>query len=274
MQSVKFSIFTDSARQLKTGKSRNIKGLEHYWVISLELTPGWRTCAYAYAKGFECTNNGEGCINYAGNGKMPTVQKARDRRTDLVLNNWDLALAMIKSDIAVAYAIAIARGDTLAIRLDTFSSLHLWSRDEFYDEVVKPYQDKGVIFYDYIKAPLARIKAGLERGIDLTVSFTEYTTDKKLNQYMDIARVSVVFDGEIPDYWRGYPVVNGDEHDLCFTRPKGIIVGLTSKIIKGGKKRADQSNGFIQIGATKKQKESSSSLMPAMAPSVSAALYA
>ena len=272
-QAVGFLIFTDSIRQAKTGKNRSIEGLKHYWVISLELTPSARTCAYAFAKKLECTNNGFGCLNTSGHGGAPTVKNKRNWRTDQILDNWPMALDMIKADLAVAYAVACARGDTLAVRLDTFSSLHLWNRDEFCNEVIKPYQAKGVIFYDYIKAPLARIKQGIERGIDLTVSFTEYTTPKKLDQYLEIARVAVVFDGMVPDYWNGHKVTNGDNHDLRFTEPNGSIIGLTSKVIAKGRKHADQSNGFIQIGATKIQRKNSSALIPAMAPSVDAILY-
>tara|TARA_R110001599_G_scaffold174976_2_gene366977 strand:+ start:2295 stop:3206 length:912 start_codon:yes stop_codon:yes gene_type:complete len=272
-QAVSFLIFTDSIRQAKTGKNRSIDGLKHYWVISLELTPSVRTCPYAFAKKLECTNNGFGCLNTSGHGMVPNVKNKRNWRTDQVLDNWSMALDMIKADLAVAHAVASARGDTLAVRLDTFSSLHLWNRDEFYNEVIKPYQDKGVIFYDYIKAPLARIKEGINRGIDLTVSFTEYTTPKKLGEYLEIARVAVVFDGEIPDYWNGHKVINGDNHDLRFTEPSGSIIGLTSKIIAKGRKHADHSKGFVQIGATKIQRQSSSALIPAMAPSVDAVLY-
>ena len=271
---VSFLIFTDSIRQAKTGKNRQIDGLKHFWVISLELTPSKRTCPYAFALDLECTNNGHGCLNTSGHGQAPTVKNKRNWRTDQILNNWPIALDMIKADLAVAYAVATSRGDTLAVRLDTFSSLHLWSRDEFYNEVIKPYQDKGVIFYDYIKAPLPKIKQGIERGIDLTISFTEKTTKEDLDQYLEIARVAVVFDGEIPDYWNGRKVINGDNHDLRFTEKKNSIIGLKSKVIAKGRKHADDSKGFIQIGATKRQKERSSSLMPSFSPSLDIVLSA
>tara|TARA_B100000925_G_scaffold274322_1_gene239714 strand:+ start:1118 stop:1942 length:825 start_codon:yes stop_codon:yes gene_type:complete len=274
MKTINFSLLTDSARQLKTGKSRSIEGLKDYWVVSLELTPNARTCPYAFAKGLECTNGGRGCLNTSGNGRFDTVQNARNRRTDLWFNDRDRFLILLKADLAIAQAVAVARGDRLAVRLDTFSSLHLWHDDRIYDEIVKPLQDQGAIFYDYIKAPLARIKAGIAKGIDLTVSFTEQTTPKKLDEYMKIARVAVVFDGEVPDYWNGYRVINGDDHDLRFTEPLGVVIGLTSKVIAGGKKRAENSNGFVQIGVTKAQRSKASDLFPAMAPSVSAMLYA
>ena len=41
--------------------------------------------------------------------------------------------------------------------------------------------------------------------------------------------VAVVFRGSLPKTYLGYPVVNGDEHDLRFKDPKGVIVGLVEK---------------------------------------------
>ena len=105
-QAINFLIFTDSIRQAKTGKNRSIDGLKHYWVISLELTPSARTCAYAFAKNLECTNNGFGCLNTSGHGGTPNVKNKRNWRTEMVLDNWSTALGMIKADLAVAFAVA------------------------------------------------------------------------------------------------------------------------------------------------------------------------
>ena len=41
--------------------------------------------------------------------------------------------------------------------------------------------------------------------------------------------VSVVFRGELPATWRGFEVVNGDEHDLLHKWPRGVVVGLKAK---------------------------------------------
>ena len=52
--------------------------------------------------------------------------------------------------------------------------------------------------------------------------------------------VSVVFAGDLPQYWNGFPVVNGDAHDLLHLWPRGVVVGLKAK---GAAKR--DRTGFV-----------------------------
>ena len=41
--------------------------------------------------------------------------------------------------------------------------------------------------------------------------------------------VSVVFPGELPATWYGFPVIDGDVHDLTFTHGEGVVIGLALK---------------------------------------------
>jgi len=52
--------------------------------------------------------------------------------------------------------------------------------------------------------------------------------------------VSVVFHGEIPATWNGFPTVDGDKHDLLHKQPKGHVVALKAK---GAAKR--DTTGFV-----------------------------
>jgi hypothetical protein len=54
--------------------------------------------------------------------------------------------------------------------------------------------------------------------------------------------VAVVFSGELPASWYGFPVVDGDETDGRPNDARGVVVGLTAK----GKAKRDAS-GFVQI---------------------------
>jgi hypothetical protein len=45
----------------------------------------------------------------------------------------------------------------------------------------------------------------------------------------------------MPETYQGLPVYNGDESDLRFTDPKGVVVGLYAK----GKAKKD-STGFVK----------------------------
>jgi hypothetical protein len=50
----------------------------------------------------------------------------------------------------------------------------------------------------------------------------------------------MVFRGKLPDTYQGKKVINGDENDLRFLDPKGVIVGLVEK----GRAKKDAS-GFV-----------------------------
>ena len=50
----------------------------------------------------------------------------------------------------------------------------------------------------------------------------------------------MVFRNELPTHWNGFPVINGDENDLRFLDPKGVVVGLKAK----GKAKTD-TTGFV-----------------------------
>ena len=51
----------------------------------------------------------------------------------------------------------------------------------------------------------------------------------------------MVFKDNIPSEYKGYKVINGDDHDLRFLDDRGAIVGLKAK----GQAKHDQS-GFVQ----------------------------
>jgi len=53
--------------------------------------------------------------------------------------------------------------------------------------------------------------------------------------------VAVVFANGLPDRWNGFPVINGDLHDLRHLDPRGVVVGLSPK---GPKAKRDMS-GFV-----------------------------
>ncbi len=54
------------------------------------------------------------------------------------------------------------------------------------------------------------------------------------------ANVSAVFNGELPKFYKGIPVVDGDKTDNEMLKFKGFILGLKAK----GKARNDAS-GFV-----------------------------
>ena len=97
-----------------------------------------------------------------------------------------------------------------------------------------------VQFYDYTKLDNRFINKKLPANYHLTFSRAE-DNDHKLKKVLKHTSAAVVFADKLPKTWRGYPVINGDEHDARFTDAgPGVIIGLIAK----GKARHD-SSGFV-----------------------------
>jgi hypothetical protein len=94
-------------------------------------------------------------------------------------------------------------------------------------------------FMDYTKN-LNKLRRKLPANYHLTFSRSERNKAECLEALRLGFNVAVVFRNKPQTYW-GYPVIDGDLHDLRFLDPKGVIVGLSPK---GAKAKADTS-GFV-----------------------------
>ena len=81
----------------------------------------------------------------------------------------------------------------------------------------------------------------LPKNYNLTFSRSETNENDCISILKRGGNVAVVFRGKaLPTHWQGFPVINGDENDLRFLDPKGVVVGLSAK----GKAKTDTS-GFV-----------------------------
>lgn len=93
-------------------------------------------------------------------------------------------------------------------------------------------------FTDYTKNP-HRMGRTLPPNYHLTFSASESNLDQ-CRQFLRAGKnVAMVFHS-MPTTWEGFPVINGDLHDLRHLDPKGVVVGLTPK---GRKAKAN--NTFV-----------------------------
>ena len=77
----------------------------------------------------------------------------------------------------------------------------------------------------------------------LTFSRSEHN-DKLCEMVLEMGgNVAVVFRNQLPQTWKGYEVINGDENDLRFLDKQGVVVGLIEK----GMAKKDET-GFVQEG--------------------------
>lgn len=98
-----------------------------------------------------------------------------------------------------------------------------------------------VTFVDYTKIA-RRFERALPPNYHLTFSRSESNEAQCLQLLTAGHNVAVVFgDSEQPAHWFGFPVIDGDRHDLRHLDPKGCVVGLAPK---GNKAKRDRS-GFV-----------------------------
>jgi hypothetical protein len=85
-----------------------------------------------------------------------------------------------------------------------------------------------VQFVDYTKNPNRLGKA--PANLDLTLSYSGNNSDVCVDALLAGHNVAIVFHGGLPESFAGFPVINGDLHDLRHLDAKGgFIVGLTPK---------------------------------------------
>lgn len=232
-------LFTLGNPKTAKGEARN------YLTAVLHLAPstlsGYQVCPKATAG---CIAS---CLNTAGRGGIfkkgetsNTIQRARIRRTVAFFENRDAFMADIVADIERAIRYAGDNGLVPVFRLNGTSDI-AWEKIRCvrkgveYRNVMDAFP--AVQFYDYTKVLGRHTPANYH----LTFSRAESNgadTGKAIAAGINVA---VVFASKaLPEAWAGVRVVNGDESDLRFLDPAGVIVGLYAK----GKARKDTS-GFV-----------------------------
>ena len=234
---------------LSTGNPKVLKGQKQgYNTYILHLAPanlsGHETCPKRTAG---CT---AACLNTAGRGGMfkkgettNVIQKARIRKTQLFFSNRDEFFHQLINDIELAIKQSARLGLTPVFRLNGTSDLS-------FEKYTIMGTGKNIFqlfpqvqFYDYTKI-LGR-KVSHIPNYHLTFSAADGNDTDVLNAIAQGYNVATVFGIKktqpMPDTYNGRPVFNGDESDLRFLDPKGVIVGLYAK----GKAKKD-TTGFVK----------------------------
>lgn len=227
---------------LSTGNPKLLKGEKKgYMSFVLHLAPsdlsGKNTCPKATA-GCKAA-----CLNTAGRGGMfkkgettNVIQQARIRKTKMFFENRDEFLTQLRSDITNGIKQAEKKGLIPAFRLNGTSDIS-WEKYEIADgkNIFQMFPD--VQFYDYTK--INNRKVSHIKNYHLTFSKADGNDMDVRLAVSNGLNVAAVF-RSLPESYLGRPVINGDETDLRFLDPKGVIVGLKAK----GKARKDTS-GFV-----------------------------
>lgn len=180
------------------------------------------------------------CLYTAGRGGFNMVQQARIRKTQRFQAAPVLFVEEICEDIERLIKDAKSKGFTPAVRLNGTTDI-LWEKFGVMEKF------PNLQYYDYTKYP-AKLRSDLPPNYHLTFSYSEKPVAGAWSD--DWAKLgvntAVVFSDALPDTFRGRKVIDGDQSDLRFTDPKGVIVGLKTK----GKARGHRdTSGFVQQGA-------------------------
>ena len=227
--------------------TKTIKGLEKGYLTGIMyLAPytlgGKNICPFAKAAG--CI---EACLYTAGRGIFNNVQNARLNRTKLFHNDINAFMNKLAVEIEALEKVAIKKGLIPVIRLNGTSDIN-WEDIRFnYEFIYNKIRSVTIFelfsdiqFYDYTKNPN---RDQLPKNYDLTFSYSNKPEFQKFNEIAikKGMRLAAVFsDQNLPAYFMGLPVLNGDESDLTFLAPKNTILGLYAK----GKAKKD-TGGFI-----------------------------
>ena len=227
----------------KTDKNLKIESLKKYWIKRLNLAPasisGFNTCASA-SKGCR-----EACLHEAGNPVfMPQKTLGRVNRTLLLFKDLARFKSMAAREIRNHEINCKKHGLKPVIRLNTTSDI-MFEKQKFNFMQDFP----NVQFYDYTKhfnRMIKYLRGELPANYHLTFSRNE-ANDFQTTQVLKAGgNVAVVFRKELPKTYKGFKVINGDEHDLRFLDDKNVVVGLKEKLTLNKQGKLDRDNsGFV-----------------------------
>ena len=245
---------------LSTGNPKVLKGMaQGYNTYILHLAPadlsGYETCP---KRTLGCT---AACLNTAGRGGMfkrgentNVIQQARIRKTKMFFENRVEFMTTLVKDIELGIKQSKKMELVPVFRLNGTSDLS-WEKYEvvrngkLFRNIFTAFPE--VQFYDYTKVLGRKVKE--YSNYQLTFSAADGNDSDVLRAMNEGLNVAVVFGIKktlpMPVDYLNRPVFNGDESDLRFLDPKGVIVGLYAK----GKAKKD-TTGFVKYPTIMLQK--------------------
>ena len=232
---------------LTQGNAKIVKGEELGYVTKgIHFAPaslsGNEVCQWR-SKG--CTAS---CLNTAGRGQMNSIQQSRIAKTKLFFDKKLDFMYKLCKEIATSIKSAQKKKMQAVFRLNLTSDIaweDVYMKDPDYN-IFEYFCNEQ--FYDYTKS-FKRMANFLGKhkqfpsNYHLTFSRSE-TNDKVCEMVLEMGgNVAVVFRNQLPQTWKGYEVINGDENDLRFLDKQGVVVGLIEK----GMAKKDET-GFVQEG--------------------------
>lgn len=187
------------------------------------------------------------CLYTAGHGGYNNVKNARIKKTRHFFENRKEFMSALHKNIISLIKKAEKEKLIPTVRLNGTSDI-AWEKISYeyngqqYRSIIHAFPN--LQFYDYTKIATRRSVEKLP-NYHLTFSLSENNDFDAKFALLNGMNVAVVLKlqkrDKKPKKWSGYPVIDGDEHDLRFINKGSKIIALTPK----GKARYDKS-GFVR----------------------------
>ncbi len=213
---------------------------------SLGLKYGWVTGTIAFTPGVLCPSEQschKVCIGRYGSSSYPKAILGRKKKTDLFLRDPALFISMFEYELHVITKKLWNSKYRLAMRINAFSDVEWFLYEQMMD-IIRDNPD--VQFYDYTARAITITKHLLgELPKNYDVTFSRKANNWPICKWVleSGGKVAAVFRGTRPKKYQGFPVVDGNKHDLTFKHPAGSIIGLKAK----GLARFDKTGFVIDV---------------------------
>ena len=237
---------------LTVGNPKVMKGMtQGYMTYILHLAPanlsGYETCPKRTAG---CS---AACLNTAGRGGMfipggtNTIQEARKRKTRMFFEFRNDFMAALVKDIESAIKQSKKKDLIPVFRLNgtsdlSFEKYGVVRGEKLFNNIFEAFPE--VQFYDYTKILGRKVKEISNYHLTFSAADgNDKDVEKAIEQGYNVATVFGLKKTQpMPATYQGLPVFNGDDSDLRFLDPKGVVVGLYAK----GRAKKDTS-GFVKM---------------------------
>lgn len=169
------------------------------------------------------------CLYSAGRGKFSNVQNSRINKSKFWGFDRPNFYIQLANELLSIHDKAIKKDIKIAIRLNGTSDIdHIYLLERYSGINFLDSFYNNLLFYDYTKNPnhISRYK---NTSYKITFSRSEANEAEAVQILKNGGNVAVVFSGELPQFWNGYPVINGDLTDLRYFDPFNVVVGLKAK---------------------------------------------
>ena len=169
------------------------------------------------------------CIYTTGRGRFSNVQLSRINKSKFWGYDRANFYIQLANELLKIHDKAIKQNKQIAVRLNGTSDidhLHLLERYSGIDFLDQFYS--SLLFYDYTKN-VNHVSRYRNTSYKITFSRSE-TNEAEAKKVLKLGgNIAVVFADQLPEFYLGYPVINGDETDLRYFDAVNVVVGLKAK---------------------------------------------